>query len=396
MLAESPAASGERGGTTDARLAGLEGRCRIWRMGVLAMSVLALALAVAGCGGSSNNRVAPKSAGSRTEPAPRGGAVPAPALTAVALPRDHGSHPGFGIEWWYTTGWLTDAKGGRYFYFATVWSAAMGLVARINVVDLRHDRIVADREYINPAPLRGRTTTIRAGSYVLSWLPGGRWSITAAATGGLASLPAGAPRPQGALSLRLVPEQPYVLHGRRGIIRQGPAPSAYYSAPRLAVTGTLVAEGRRLAVRGQGWFDHQWGNFPADQSSLRWDWFACQLGDGRALMLYEFLTAGDAPSGIQNGTLVLRDGHGSHLQRFTITPHAPSLRPAGARATYPQTWTLAIPSAHLKLSLRSLAANQFISMQFVPSFWEGAAAITRGPPGRCVVESTREPTNGVY
>jgi predicted secreted hydrolase len=317
-------------------------------------------------------------------------------LRPVVLPRDHASHPRFGIEWWYTTGRLTDAQGGRYFYFATVWSSPMGLVARVNVVDLRDDRIVADREYVNPTPLLQRTTTIRAGGYVASWRPLGRWgvwSITAPATGGLASLPAPAPAPQGALTLRLVPQQPYVLNGTRGIIRQGPAPSAYYSSPRLTVTGTLVADGRRLTVHGQGWFDHQWGNFPTDQSSLRWNWFACQLADGRDLMLYQFLTPDERPAGIQSGTLVLRDGRGGRLQRFTITPRGPFLRPAGAQATYPQAWTLSVPAAHLKLSLRSLAANQFIWMAFVPSFWEGAAAITHGPPGSCVVESTREPAN---
>lgn len=331
--------------------------------------------------------------------APAGAGASSPATAAlkpVVLPRDHGSHPGFGIEWWYTAGRLTDTEGGRYFYFATVWSAAPGLVARVNVVDLRHDRIVADREYVNLIPLRRRTTTIRAGGYVVSWRPQGPWgvwSLTASATGGLASLPAPAPAPRGELTLRLVPEQPYVLHGTHGIIRQGLAPSAYYSAPRLAVAGTLVTGGRRLAVHGRGWFDHQWGNFPTDQSSLHWNWFACQLADGRALMLYQFLTPNGVPSGIQAGTLVLRDGRGRHLQRFTITPQAPSLRPAGAQAAYPQAWRLAIPAAHLKLSLRSLAANQFISMAFVPSFWEGAAGITHGPPGSCVVESTREPTN---
>jgi predicted secreted hydrolase len=398
MLAESPVASRERGGTAVASLPRPRARFAIWRMGVLAVCGLALASGVAGCGGSAGNRVAAKTTGSAAANTTGGvSAAGGPALTPVVLPRDHGSHPAVGIEWWYTTGWLTDAQGGRYFYFATVWSAAMGLVARINVVDLRHDRVVADREYIDPTRLRGHTTTIRAGSYVLTWHSRGRggvWSIAAPATGGLTSLPAGAPRPQGALSLRLVPEQPYVLHGSQGIIRQGPAPSAYYSAPRLAVTGTLLAEGRRLAVHGQGWFDHQWGNFPTEQSSLRWNWFACQLSDGRALMLYEFLTAGDVPSGIQSGTLVTRDGQGSHLQQFTITPHGPFLRPAGAQASYPQAWTLTVPSAHLELSLRSLAANQFISMEFVPGFWEGAAAITHGPPGRCVVESTREPTAG--
>jgi predicted secreted hydrolase len=320
----------------------------------------------------------------------------APALTPVVLPRDHASHPGFGIEWWYSTGRLTDAQGGRYMYFATVWSAPMGLVARVNVVDLRHDRIIADREYVNVTPLSQRTTTIRAGGYVESWRPSRRWgvwSITAPTAGGLASLPAPAPPPQGALSLRLVPEQPYVLHGTRGIIRQGPSPSAYYSAPRLAVTGTLIADGRSLAVHGQGWFDHQWGDFSTDQGSLHWNWFACQLADRRALMLYQFLTPTGAPAGTQGGTLVLRDGRGRHLRRFTITPHGPFLRPGGAEATYPQAWTLSIPTAHLKLKLRSLAANQFIWMAFVPSFWEGAAAITHGPSGSCVVESTREPAN---
>jgi predicted secreted hydrolase len=320
-----------------------------------------------------------------------------PTLTPIVLPRDHGSHPGFGIEWWYTSGRLTDALGGRYFYFATVWSSAMGLVGRVNVVDLDHDRIVADREYVYAIPLSHRTTMISAGGYGVSWRPSGRWgrwSLTTSAAGDLAALAAGAPAPQGALTLRLVPEQPYVLHGTHGIIRQGPTPSAYYSAPRLAVTGTLVAEGRTLAVRGQGWLDHQWGNFPTDQRSVHWNWFSCQLTDGRALMLYQFLTPDAAPSGTQSGTLVMRDGHGRHLQRFTITPRGPFLRPVGAQATYPQAWTLSIPAAHLKLGLRSLAANQFIAMTVVPSFWEGAAAITHGPPGSCVVESTREPTVG--
>jgi predicted secreted hydrolase len=320
-----------------------------------------------------------------------------PALAPVVLPRDHASHPGFGIEWWYSTGRLTDAHGGRYAYFATVWSAPMGLVARTNVVDLRGDRIIVAREYVNATPLRRRTTTIRAGGYVESWRPRGRWgvwSVRASATGGITSLPAAAPPSQGELSLRLVGEQPYVAHGTRGIIRQGPAPSAYYSSPRLAVAGMLTVGRRRLAVHGQGWFDHQWGDFAADQRALHWNWFACQLDDRRALMLYQFLGANGVPTGVQAGTLVLRSGRVRHLQRFTITPHGPFLRPAGAQATYPQAWTLSVPTGHLTLRLRSLAANQFIWMSFVPSFWEGAAAITQGAPGSCVVESTREPTTG--
>ena len=88
---------------------------RVGRCGAVAVMVVALAVAApSGAGGASSET---------------------PTVTAVVLPRDHGSHPGFGVEWWYTTGRLTDDQGGRYFYFATVWSAPMGLVARINVVD---------------------------------------------------------------------------------------------------------------------------------------------------------------------------------------------------------------------------------------------------------------------
>ena len=43
-------------------------------------------------------------------------------------------------------------------------------------------------------------------------------------------------------------------------------------------------------------------------------------------------------------------------------------------------------------TLRALARNQMILNQFVPSFWEGPAAITRGASGRCIVESSRELT----
>jgi predicted secreted hydrolase len=109
-------------------------------------------------------------------------------------------------------------------------------------------------------------------------------------------------------------------------------------------------------------------------------------------MVEQFLTSAGAPSGVQSGTLVLPDGHARHLRRFTIAADAPAIRPAGSQASYPQAWTVSVPGAHLRLRLRSLARNQFVWMAFLPSFWEGAAAITQGPPGACAVESSRELT----
>lgn len=304
-----------------------------------------------------------------------------PAVRPVALPRDHGAHPGFQVEWWYTAGTVRDAAGHRYFWFATVWSAAQGLVARANVVDLGSDRVVLSREYVSATPVSSGQTRMPVGAFRLQWLPArtfGRWSITAAA--GSATL-----------NLGLSAAGPYVRNGPDGIIQQGPGgPSAYYSAPRLAARGSLELHGRRIALSGEGWLDHQWGNFIGNPGALRWNWFACQLRDGRDLMLYQFLNGNGRPSGYRAGTLVGSHGSITHPSRFTVTPLAPFVRPAGASTTYPLRWHLAVPAAKLDVTLRALARNQFIVNRFVPSFWEGAAAITTGSAGGCIVESARQ------
>jgi predicted secreted hydrolase len=306
----------------------------------------------------------------------------APTVRPVALPRDQGAHPGFGDEWWYTTGTLTGANRREYFWFATIWSADGALVAKVNVVDLRADRIVLSHEYVSPTAITDGQTQFTVGAFELGLRPGGtlgRWSVDASTGGG------------GRLELDLVPRQPYVLHGHDGIIRQGTGGrSAYYSAPRLAARGALTLNGKPVSVRGQGWLDHQWGNFGTDVGALKWNWFACQFQNGSDLMLYQFLNQANRPSGRQTGTLLTRRGVVTQLTRFTISPMGPSIRPAGAMASYPLAWRLQVPTGKIDITIRARARNQFIINQFVPNFWEAASAITTGAAGTCTVESSRE------
>jgi predicted secreted hydrolase len=295
-----------------------------------------------------------------------------PAVSPVVLPRDHASHAGMEVEWWYTAGTVTAVHGDAYFWFATVWAGAPGLLARVNLVDLRTDRIVLAHEYPAPGAVAGGLTEMRAGRFRLGWQRRGalgRWSVDA-------------PTPAGRLTLTLTPQVPYVLHGRRGIIEQGPGgPSAYYSEPRLAARGVLVIGGRRRSLRGEGWLDHQWGNFAATPGALRWNWFACQLRDGRDLMLYQFLDRRDRPTSRRAGTLVSATGAVEHLHRFSARGLPPFVTPAAGRLT--------VPGARLYLTVRSLARHQYIANRALPSFWEGAATVTSGPAGSCIVESSR-------
>ena len=72
-------------------------------------------------------------------------------------------------------------------------------------------------------------------------------------------------------------------------------------------------------------------------------------------MLYQFIDPTGRPTGVQSGTFV--------------------------------------PAAHLDITLVARARHQFISNQYLPGFWEGAAAVTSSAAGGCIVESTREPAS---
>jgi predicted secreted hydrolase len=307
---------------------------------------------------------------------------PSPPLGPVVLPRDHGAHPAFQVEWWYTAGTVADHRGRDFFWFATVWSGGGFLVARVNVVDLRADRIVLSKEYLAPGALTTGQRAMDVNGFRLGWQPAGRlgrWSVDAPVPG------------NGQLRLSLTPVQRYVLNGPHGIVQEGPgAISAYYSDPRLAARGTLELNGRSSRISGQGWFDHQWGNFATNSASWHWNWFACQFQNGSDLMLYQFITAPGRPTGVQGGTFVSLHGRATHPRHFTVAPLGSAIRPAGASGTYPLRWRLEVPSAHVSVTLKARARHQFISNQYIPGFWEGAAAITSGPPGACIVESTRE------
>jgi predicted secreted hydrolase len=308
-------------------------------------------------------------------------------LEPVVLPGDHGAHPAFQVEWWYTAGTVKDARGRDFFWFATVWSGMGFLLGRVNVVDLRADRVVLSKEYVAAgAPAQGQTQ-MDVNGFALAWQPSGalgRWSIDASVPG------------VGGLHLSLNPVQPYILNGPHGIVPEGPgASSAYYSAPRLAASGTLVLHSHTSSVSGRGWLDHQWGNFATNSASWHWNWFACQFPNGSDLMLYQFIRPTGQPTGVQSGTFVPRPGVTIHLRRFTVQPLGPKIHPPGSTANYPLNWRLKVPAAHLDIALAALARHQFISNKYVPGFWEGAAAVTSGAPGGCIVESTRE-TAGLF
>ncbi len=82
-----------------------------------------------------------------------------------------------------------------------------------------------------------------------------------------------------------------------------------------------------LAVEGEAWFDHQWGDFISIGGG-GWDWFAVNLDDGTDLTL-SLVRDADGSYPLVYGTLVGRDGTVRHLDRdaFTVDGHRPLAEP---------------------------------------------------------------------
>jgi predicted secreted hydrolase len=303
-------------------------------------------------------------------------AVAAAAGPRVTLPRDHYAHAA-GIEWWYVTGLARGQDGHRYSVFYTLFKRG-GLVLPVSqVVDLSSGALVGHTEAIGRATLGARSLDVATAGATLRYAgETDTWTF-------------GARGPGYSLALVARPEKPYVLHGGgTGYIAQSQAGlSAYYSATRMAATGSIVHGGRKIPFVGTAWLDHQWGNFVDDPRAFNWDWFSCRFDDRTELMLYRFRTRAGRPlAANRNGTFVRRDGSGRQVTAFSVVPGARVLDEAGHR--WPLDWTLHVPALGLTETVHSLSRNQLVRNAVLPTFWEGASSATGTKRGYCFVEET--------
>jgi predicted secreted hydrolase len=374
-------------------------------------------------------------------------AIPAPAASApasprppdpqpIVFPRDDGPHDRL-TEWWYYTGHLRDrATGDRYGFEFVMFRAERGAfpvtwASHLAITDEAHDRFAySQRNEVGPQVDLGSTAgfSLAIGGAAQSAAPGstsvpptsappsavpasavaptasGGPPWTMAGSNGIDSLSAALSPAEAAtagvagglgLNLALRATKPPALHGMDGYVDFGPAGgSYYYSRTRMDASGTIVVDGRSLAVDGIAWFDHQWGDFIAVGGG-GWDWFAIDLDDGTDITLS---LVRDASGGypLVYGTMIRSDGTTLDLapNAFIVTPTASWTSPATG-ATYPAAWHVIVYSVHLEIDLRPTVADQELDTRATTGvvYWEGSQVVraTRdGAPvgGQAYVELT--------
>jgi predicted secreted hydrolase len=325
------------------------------------------------------------------------------ASPALSFPSDHGSHPSFRTEWWYVTGQLADPGGRRYGFQITFFRQGLDpspptpgssslrarqvLAAHLAVAEIGQKKArFAERVRRVAAGLAGASENdldVFLDDWEMKCLASGAIALVAGdRDGGLA------------LTLELQPLKPLVLHGEGGVSRKGPEPgnaSVYVSYTRLAARGSLNLDGREHPVRGEAWFDHEWGSSQLGAGIVGWDWLGLRLADGRELVLYRMRSA-DGSAALQSaGTLVERDGTTRHLSatEFAIEPLSWWTSPrTGAR--YPTRVRVRVPGVGLDLEVRPEVADSELDARASTGtvYWEGPVAVTGPAAGEGYLELT--------
>lgn len=333
------------------------------------------------------------------------GRGPAPNLAhprPLRLPADAAMHPGASTEWWYCTGHLVDGHG-RTYGFELSFIKITGLRKYIpgdpyNTV-YRNDTAITDESarkfyhettYTGARPPRAFASTTRLDIHAQT--------ITMAALGGYRYHLQGIVPDNGRIDLTIAARRPPMLVGGNGIIPWGDGYSYYYSFTNPSATGTLTIKGRRIAVRGVAWMDHQWGNWtPASVGG--WTWMGVQLDDGTDIDLA--VGKNLFKRGLGSGaTAILPDNRQVSVSDTIITPLG-HWRSKASGVRYPMGWRVRIPKLRLDLTVQPTVVDQELVdtwggvAAFTQSYWEGSCTVIGTRAGHRVTgKSYTEMTGG--
>ncbi len=320
--------------------------------------------------------------------------VPQPGHT-FEFPRDHGSHPGFKVEWWYVTGHLFEVGTKERFGFQATFFRRAGAPPGKEVK--KSGAFRSDQLYLFHAAL----LEVRTGKFIhAERLSRAGWDASSAEDtldvqhhGNRLFLDPAQPetfhldtriRNEARLQLTLRPRKPLVVFGEDGVSRKGDSPEAaswYLTFPRLAAEGQLRLDGKTFNIGGEAWMDHEISSSQLTQEQTGWDWAGIQFDDGREIMVYR-LRRKDGSSDPASA-LFWVDAAGKTV-RFGSDAFrwegAAQWRSPRSGASYPLPVRLSVPDPatgqNTEFFLEPLGADQELgdSGSGIP-YWEGACRV---------------------
>ncbi len=347
---------------------------------LLFVTVIAVAFATACAGEPTPTPTAEPTATSTPTVTPAPTATPRPRAAhtprPISLPGDEASHTD-PVEWWYYSGIMEDESNDAYGFHFVIFQATSpetgvaGYMSHASVFDVggeRREQSVRFGVDAQPQPAAGFDFSL--ADWTLSGNDGTHSFAATTDTFGF--------------NLTVEATKPAVLHNETGYLEALNGWTYYYSWTDMDLHGTLTVNGQELAVTGEAWMDHQWGDFVVSGYPSGWQWFAVSMDNNYELMVAEARESDGQV--ITYSTLVDPSGAATHIDGEDITidvldtwtsPHTGGEYPAG--------WRITIPAHEISMTLTPLLDDQEFTLAFPPNtiYWEGLTAtdITfRGAP----------------
>jgi predicted secreted hydrolase len=301
---------------------------------------------------------------------------------AMEFPRDYGSHPQFGVEWWYLTGSLETREHERLGFQITFFRSHQAVADDNPSAFAPRQLLIAHCAISDPG--RGRLwqeQRIRRAGLGLAQAQLGNtdvwiddWKLELGTEGYQAQVTA----LDFALHLKFQITQPVLLNGVAGYSQKGPSPqsaSYYYSQPQLRVSGSIARAGRRDVVVGTAWLDHEWSSQYLDPAADGWDWVGLNLNDGSAVMAFR-MRDHQGRTYWAGGTLRAADGKLRVYQSDQVS-FSPGRQWRSTRSgvSYPVTWQLHI--GERRFAIEPLLDDQEFDARLSSGaiYWEGAVEV---------------------
>lgn len=335
------------------------------------------------------------------------GKTPQGAASAVLdFPRDHRLHqddPRMNdhyIEWLYFTGILRDENEQLWGYQVTLWQMRLPVadqdlfVYDVALSDVTHSRHIARRTMPNFSDAQPLGTVTQSGSLWRYEAPTltithdedtDVWEINAQDAPPSDGTDAAAPSFTLQLTLRndkltyytQIPGGLGQIGGCEHDLETLDGYTYYYTHPALTTTATLTQGDQTRTLRGETWFDHQWGNF--NHCQLAWDWFSFRLDDGGYVMIFHTLDANGEPIPDLVGMTYIDPQSGD--MRYWYGDRALSAEPLRywedphSGVTYPLAWEVHTPLG--TFGVLPLFDDQAMPASHQP-YWEGVISVREG------------------
>jgi predicted secreted hydrolase len=301
----------------------------------------------------------------------------------ITFPDAHFPHKNYRHEWWYLTANLATDSGQR---FATQWTLFRTAVSK------RHwyfaHAALADTQTHLSAFRNGREefgnvvfTDIPFSAAIDDWI----WQSTAAllpAQLSYGSSDIGLKKRGWKVKLSLSSSKSFYLQGENGYSKKhqhAAIASHYYSQPFIDISGTILWQGKWLAVNGTGWFDREWGSAMLSKEQQGWDWFSLRLSKDLALMIYRIRSH---KHDFLYGSLMQGNGKMETIAMEDIKLTSNATNDNG----YPQRFTLTLAQQGIELIIAITNDKQV--MRFGIEYFEGMVTFSGSHVGKGFVEMT--------